>query len=76
MIKWQSLSVLLAALKEAGVGWHNKSSILAKERSGKLTLPRLPGTHKTRVVTDDHIVEIIEAFSPGGPGEWHYKENK
>lgn len=56
-------------MKEAGL-WCTRPSLLLHERSGRLTVARTPNGR--RKFTEQHIKEIIEAFSPGGVGEWHY----
>lgn len=70
--KWYSLSVLLEAMNEAGL-WSSKEQILALEKQGLLTLPRSPNSRKDRMVTEKIIIEIMDAFSPGGKGEYHYE---
>jgi hypothetical protein len=70
--KWLPLKELYLALKKSGCLWTERTSLLRYERKGKLTLPVLPDSQRTRVVTRSMINEIVEAFSPGGTGEWHY----
>lgn len=41
------------------------------EKEGRLTCPKVNGR---RMFTAKQIEEIIQAFSPGGRGEWHYKQ--
>ncbi len=40
------------------------------EDKGKLILPRHPQNTRIRLVTEDQIKGIIEAFSPGGKGRY------
>jgi hypothetical protein len=74
--KWLPLKELYTAMKEAGALWSERTSLLRYERKGKLTLPTLPDSQRTRVVTQPMINEIVQAFSPGGSGEWHYDKRK
>lgn len=41
-------------------------------KNGRLVLRERPHS-KWRVVTHAEVQEIIQAFRPGGAGEWHYK---
>ncbi|HEC65924.1 MAG TPA: hypothetical protein ENI23_11575 [bacterium] len=70
-MEWLRLSVLLEAMKEAGL-WSSKEQIIALEKKGRLTLPRLPNKRKDRVVNEKIVIDIMDAFSPGGEGKYHY----
>lgn len=71
--KWYPVSVLLYALKEAGL-WHSKEQLLVLEKKGKLTLPRAPNSKASRLVNETVVIDILDAFSPGGEGEYHYEK--
>lgn len=70
---WLKRRSLEEALEETGLASH-RSSIIRWEKEGKLTCPRLPNNRGDRVFTEEQLKEIVEAFSPDGKGEWHYKE--
>jgi hypothetical protein len=72
--QWLSVRHLYEALKLHGASWKTYYGLLNNERRGRLTLPREQTGH--RMVTASMIKEIVEAFSPGGKGEWHYYERK
>ena len=60
---------LLSAMKDSGLP---SSSMWLRwnEEKGKLKSPRLPNGRGDRVYTKKQIVEIVQAFSPGGEGRW------
>ena len=69
--KLYSISDLLERMKEKGLP-ASRMWLRKVEEQGKLICPRLPNTRGDRVFTLVQIYEIIEAFSPGGQGEWKY----
>lgn len=73
--KWYSVETLLEALEQAGVTWSSRTALYNHEDKGRLTLPRAANSRGDRRVTGDMIQEIIDAFQPGGSGEWHYQGN-
>ncbi len=46
-------------------------TLIRWEKRGKFTPPRTMGN--TRIFTKEQIKEIKKAFSRGGVGEWHFK---
>ncbi len=68
--KWQSIEVLLEAVRDSDCSWRGRQSMYRLEKRGKLTLPRTASGQ--RKVTERMVFEIIKAFEPGGIGEWHY----
>lgn len=70
-MKYHNKQYFLKKLKDAGLS-SDYRWILKMEKLGKLTCPRNPTTN-WRMFTDLQIDAIIDAFSPGGKGEWHFK---
>ncbi|MFA5013998.1 MAG: hypothetical protein WC549_00460 [Actinomycetota bacterium] len=60
----EALTIAGIATKSTAYMW-----LLAREREGRLTIPRDPVT-KQRKLTLHQIQEIIDAFLPGGTGQW------
>ena len=73
---------LLQAFKDAGYPV-SKSWIIRQEQKGNLKIPRsttnfkkAQGSRKSagvRLLTEQQIQEIVEAFLPGGKGYWSYE---
>lgn len=72
-VRWLKMPALLQAMKDAHASWYSRPRLYSLIKAGKLTLPRLPSGQP--VVTETMIEEIIQAFVPGGTGEWHYIQN-
>lgn len=67
---------LFRQLAEKGVFKSDHAAALfmyAKRQEGKFIPPTRPGKW-TWMFNQDQIDEIIEAFSPGGDGEWKFQE--
>lgn len=69
--KLLSTGEFLDLMRERGL-WSNRFSLYDYEKKGKLTLARTPSGRRAISVQDAE--EIIREFSPGGSGEWHYKQ--
>lgn len=72
--KYYPIGVLLEAMKEAGASWCTRTAMYHHERAGRLRFPRAANGRGDRLVTEKMIEEIIEAFLPGGKGEWDYEK--
>jgi hypothetical protein len=79
-MKDHTISYLVEKLKEAQIMnpqtiAGGKQTLYAWMRKGFLTPRRMPHNNWP-IFNDEEIAEIIEAFSPGGPGYWNYEESK
>lgn len=81
--KLQTIEALREAFLKAGMPI-SKMWVYRQEQKGNLKLPRSTTNFKkaqgdrklgpVRLITDDQIKEIVQAFLPGGKGYWSYEE--
>ena len=81
--EYHKIDALKEAFKEAGLSI-SKSWIRRQELKGVLKLPRSTTNFKkaqgdrkmsaVRLITDQQIKEIVQAFLPGGRGYWSYED--
>ena len=70
MEKLYAKRYLLSAMKDAGLPC-SEMWLRYAEAKGKLNSPRLPNGRRDRAFTQEQINQIVQAFSPGGEGEYN-----
>lgn len=73
MDKLYSISDLLETMTKVGLPG-SRMWVRTAEEQNKLKCPRLPNSRGDRVFTLKQMQEIVEAFSPGGKGQWSYED--
>ena len=82
--KFQTIESLRQAFIDAGMPI-SKMWVYRQEQKGNLKLPRSTTNFKkaqgnrtigsVRLITDNQIAEIVQAFMPGGKGYWSFEES-
>lgn len=62
------------ALRDAGASPYNRTSLLRLEKEGRITFPK--DAVGRRVLSEGMMNDMIQAFRPGGIGEWHFDSER
>lgn len=63
---------LFEMLKRLKITSQPKMFLHRKIHAGRFVPPKFPGTNRW-CFTEQQLVEIVNAFMPGGKGKWKYK---